>query len=113
MQCRRCLKASAECVTSAALKSGRPAHLYMQTQQKATEQGDYPPENTYFITQQMLPAFPTPPPTTLDGIPENQSLLQDTMIDMHLFRSPAALHTFDTTWTDVFEQGPISNTEMQ
>src|SRR4051794_9470488 len=80
-QCRRCLKASAECVTGAALKSGRPAQLYLQNQQKTNEQGDRPPENMYFSIQQMLPAFPTPPPTTLDGIPENQTLLQDTMVD--------------------------------
>lgn len=114
-QCRRCSKANTECVTSAALKSGRPAHLYAPSEQRPSEQVYYPSEDTYMQpgAQQALPTFPTPPPTTREELLDNQALLQDSMIDMHLFRSPSAFHTFDTTWTDIFELGPSSNNESQ
>ncbi|KEF58683.1 uncharacterized protein A1O9_06609 [Exophiala aquamarina CBS 119918] len=107
-QCRRCLKAKSECVTSAALKSGRPAHLYVQNEQKASEQVYYSSETLHLGAQQALPTFPTPPPTTREGILDNHAMLQDPMIDMHLFRSPSA---FDTTWTEIFEFGSASHGE--
>lgn len=110
MQCRRCLKASANCVTSAALKSGRPTHLYLQDQEPLIDQigGEDIPQNVRFGSQQVPLAFPTPPPTNLDRLLEDDVMVQDTLIDMNLFRSPSALHNFDATWTDVFEQGLLS-----
>ena len=100
-------------MTSAALKSGRPAHLYPSNEQSLSEQVFLHSETLQLGAQQALPTFPTPPATTREEILDYQALLQDSMIDMHLFRSPSAFHTFDSTWTDILGLGPSSNNEAQ
>lgn len=117
LQCRRCLKAHANCVTSAALKSGRPAHLYMQNEEHVTDQLDVDaiPIDVQLRNQEVSLTFPTPPSTDLARALESDTTIRNEMIDMDMFGSPSALHSFDVTWADLFEQRSNSahNGEVQ
>ncbi|KAK5046707.1 hypothetical protein LTR84_007468 [Exophiala bonariae] len=115
LQCRRCAKAHTQCVTSAALKSGRPVHLYMEHQENMADPLEYDaiPIDLRFGDQQTPLAFPTPPSSNLDRMLESDGAIQADMADMNMFGSPIALHNFDATWTDAFEQRSSSVPDYQ
>lgn len=110
-QCRRCLKADAECVTGAALKSGRPLNANNTSTHQVSIEQQHPHEDhdrLHMMQPQDFPTFPTPPHAGFDipdgGIPSTI----DGDIDMQTLVSPSNLMGFDDMWADGLPPEAIS-----
>ena len=89
LDCRRCFKANAKCVTSAALKSGRPSHLHGAQQQ------------LHIGSEQSLP---TPPTSSFNTPPESSGISNNDL----LVPSFSPLATFDDIWMGDLDQETAS-----
>ena len=105
LQCRRCVKADAACITGATLKSGRPPHLYStQRQQRRFDVANHQESHAHTDHQQTLPDFPTPTPTTFDTHFEAIPTEYDGGLDMQFLASPGSFNGLDEIWIGRLEQ---------
>lgn len=98
IQCRRCIKANSECVTGAALKSGRPIQMNQKLRDAETTSSEKSQSNLNH--QQILPNFPTPPHTTFDTPLNDLHGVCDG--DLEMLVIPDDMNGLDDIWN--FEQ---------
>ena len=105
--CRRCLKASAKCLTGTALKSGRPQHLHGAPGGQQQWLGVQKPAQDLSY-QPAVPDFPTPPSSNFNTPPAANALQRDDP-GLHDLVSPISFSGLDDVWMSSFDQEMIAS----